>query len=114
MNEAKRGGVQAIAFAGGRWTVVEDMAEVSVALAAEDFGAHQAEAKIRRGGDVRKRDRRPETGPTGIGIELLLRAKDSVAAADATVDTRGVLVPVEVVERRFRSAAPSDRELLAC
>src|SRR5690349_22125177 len=44
--------------------------------------------------DVLLRDRIPEAGPPGAGLELRIRGEELRAARDAAVDTLGVVVPV--------------------
>ena len=58
-------------------------------------------------------DRRPKTRPTGIRIKLLLRTEHRIAAAHASINPRCMIVPVEIMKRRFRSLAPSHIKLLA-
>ena len=77
------------------------MAEVGVTLATENFNAFDAEAEIAGGDDVLRGNGRGEAGPAGAGFEFILRRKDGVAAADATVETGAVFIPIEVVERVF-------------
>src|SRR5947209_1252521 len=50
--QLERGGIDAIAQAGGGWTVVEYVAQVSVARGAQRFGAPHPEAVVRLGADV--------------------------------------------------------------
>lgn len=73
--ELEGGGIDAVAQLRRRWTVVEQMAEVGATPAAHHFYPAHKEAMILFGFDILPRGRRPETGPTGAGIELRLRVK---------------------------------------
>jgi len=71
--------------------VVEDMAEVGVAEAAGDFVARHAETVVGGDKNVFLGDRRPETGPAGAGFEFCGRREKGVVAADAAIESLGVI-----------------------
>ncbi len=110
MNETQRRGIQTIAFPGGRRPIVEHVAQMRIALAAANFRPFQAEARIVAGDDIFGGNRSPETRPAGVGIEFLLRTKQRIAAANTTIDTGGVLVPIKIVERIFGGLPASSLE----
>ena len=68
--EVQRGGVYAEAFAGGLGTVVENVAQVSVAAATEDLGPLHAGAVVRFALYMFFFNRHREAGPTTAGVEL--------------------------------------------
>src|SRR5690348_8456833 len=80
------------AFVGG--AVVEDVAEVGVAVLADDLGAAHEEAVVRPQFDVLEVGRLGEAGPAGAGVELGVRGEELGAAADTSVHPVGLLVPV--------------------
>src|SRR4051794_29240940 len=61
--------------------------------------------------DVR-RDRRPETGPTGARIEFLVRTEERRAAAYTAIDAALVIVPVATGVGDLGAALPRDSKLL--
>ena len=63
--ESQRNAVHAIAQAGGLWSIIEDMAEMSAAARAMDFGA----AKITRC-QHGPSQRLPEARPAGAAFKL--------------------------------------------
>src|SRR5208337_1451914 len=86
--------VHAVAQAGGLGAVVEDVAQVRVALGAQHFVAGHTDAAVGLVLHVLLGDRLPEAGPAGAGVELGRRAEQRVLAADAAEDPLGVQVPV--------------------
>jgi hypothetical protein len=92
--KAERGGVDAVAQAGGRGAVVEDVGQVGVALAAQRLGAAHEQAVIGLGAHVLRGGRRPETRPAGTGLKLFVAAEQGVAAAHAAIHTGFVIIPV--------------------
>jgi len=70
------------------------VAQVGVALGAQNFGALHQEAVVGFGGDVLFRRGRRETGPSAAGIELLVGAEQFGTAADTTIHPGLVIVPV--------------------
>src|SRR5690242_15299478 len=78
--EIQRQTVDAVAQAGGRRAVVEDMAEMPAAAPAVDFGALHDECVVRSGSD-RIRQGLPEARPACAGFEFRLgRIKGKIAA----------------------------------
>ena len=104
-DEAQSGFVDAIAESGGRRAVVEHVAQVGVAQAAQDFGAVHEEAVVGLGVDVFGGDGRGVAGPAGAGIELGGGAEERVAAADAAVESGGFRLIVGAGEGRVGGAA---------
>src|SRR5271166_1485381 len=90
------------------------MAEVGGAIGAQHPRALPEETHGGLGSDVVFRNRRPETGPARARIELLLRAEQRVAAADATVNSllRSDF-PITAGVSEFGSGVTGDRERLA-
>jgi hypothetical protein len=85
--------VHAVAEAGGRWSVVEDVPQVGVALATGNCGAFHAERVITSLDDVLLGDGLVEAGPASSGIELGVGVKEGVVAADAAKDSVVVEIP---------------------
>ena len=69
-DEDQGGGVHAVAQSRRLRTVIEDVAEVRVAFAAQDFGALHEERSIANGANVLGSYWRPEARPSGVRIEL--------------------------------------------
>src|SRR5215207_6244709 len=105
--------VDAVALAAlvGR-TVVEDVAEVGVAVLADDLGAAHEEAVVRPQLDVLEVGRLGEAGPAGAGVELGVGGEQLGAAADAAVHALRLLVPVGTGERPLGAGLAGDLELL--
>src|SRR5947209_3696892 len=70
-DEAERRGVHAVALAGRRRTVIEDVSEVRVRVLRADFGAGHEELAIRLRHDVRRLERLRKAGPAGAALELI-------------------------------------------
>jgi len=70
LDEGQGGGVHAVTQAGGTRAVVEDVAEMGVALGTLHLIANHTEADIAIGLDVLLGDRLPEAGPAGARVEL--------------------------------------------
>src|SRR5262249_40787391 len=66
-------GVHAVALAGRRGPVVEDVPQMAAAVLAVHFGPGHEEAAVRLGVDAVVRERLPEARPAGAGIELRFR-----------------------------------------
>src|SRR5207245_2804075 len=84
--------------AGRGGAVVEDVAEVGVAVRGADLGARVAEQVIRARADVRGVERTGEARPAGARLELVGRAEEGLAGDDVDVDPRGVIVPEGAAE----------------
>ena len=93
--ELERGGVEAVAQAGGLRAVLEDVAEVRAAAGAVDLVAHHAVAVVALRADVHRVDGGVEAGPAGARVELVLAREERQAAHDARV--RALLVVVQEV-----------------
>src|SRR5476649_609979 len=109
--ESQRRRIDAVAQAGRRWPVFKHVAQVRVALAAQRFHAFHEQAGIGLGADVFLGGRRPETRPAGAGLELFLRPEQRIAAADAAVHARLMVVPITSRERPLRALLAGYREL---
>ena len=70
----------------GRWPVIEDMAQVRIALPAPDFDAPHSVGAVGFRLDVFVRDRRPETRPSGAGLELRIGTEQRTATADTAIE----------------------------
>ena len=79
--EVERAGVDAVAQAGRLGAVVEDVAEVGVAAAADDFGAAHEEAVVGLGLDGVVDRLVEEARPAGAGVELGARSRTARLAA---------------------------------
>ena len=100
--------IHAVAQAGRRRPVVEDVAQVGIAAAAQRLDANHAEAAVLALHDVGGGDRLPEARPAGAGIELGGRVEQGGVAADAAVHAAGMVVVVGAAERAFGTAAAGD------
>src|SRR5438270_4409714 len=108
-NEAKRSGVDAITHpALISWAVVEEMAEMRIAVAAADFGAFHSERAVRFFGDVALRDRLGETGPAAPAVELIERCEKRFATDNIDINAGPMIVPILISKRRFGPALLSD------
>src|ERR1035438_6387282 len=92
--ETQRGGVDAIALAGGCGAVGKQVAQVRVAFAAQHLGALHEEAPVGFSADVLVRRRRGKARPSGAGIELVAGEEQLRSAARAAVHPRFVIVPI--------------------
>src|SRR5207248_426081 len=101
-NEAQRGGVDAVAHARRRGAIVEEMAQVGIAVRGPHLGSLHEERAVGLLGDVRRLERSREAGPPGAGLELVERAEQRLPRYHVHVDAGPVVVPVLVVERRLR------------
>src|SRR5262245_1948542 len=92
--EGQRAGVDAVALPGRGRPVVEDVAQVATAAAADHLGAAHEQAVVRPQLD-RLGDRGlVEARPPGARVELGVRAEQLAAAAGAPVEAVGVVVDV--------------------
>src|ERR1017187_3540914 len=112
--EAERGGVDAIALAGGRRAVGKQVAQMRVALAAQHLGALHEEALVGFGGDVLFRRRRGKARPSRAGIEFVAGKEQLRSAARAAVHTRFVIVPIAPSEGALGTLLARYRELFGC
>src|SRR6056297_625690 len=79
--EIERDPVDAVAFAGRLGAVVEDVAEVALAVATDDLRAGAAEAVVGSGFDGVAVGRIVETRPAGAGAVLRIAGEQDLAAA---------------------------------
>src|SRR2546428_9653138 len=100
-NEPQRGRVHAVALAGRRRPVVEDVPEVRVGVRGADLGARREEPAVLPLADVPGLERSREARPARPGLVLVERAEDRLARDDVDVDAGPVVVPVFVVEGRL-------------
>src|SRR5579864_8114647 len=75
-------------------SVVEDVAEVRVALGASDCGPKHAEHGVPNLAHVFGGNGSPEAGPAGSGIKLGVGAEKRIVAADAAINSFFVQVPI--------------------
>src|SRR4051794_20377434 len=89
--EHQRDAVHAVALAGRRRAVVEHVTEMAAAAAAMHFRARDAERAVFAGrhGVI---ERRPETRPAGVAIELGVRREQVEPAPGATERASAMLV----------------------
>src|ERR1700761_882075 len=80
--EGHRDAIHAIAQTGRRWSIVEHVAEVASASAAQNFGANHAQAGI-WAFEHRVVDGLPEARPSGATVELGFRGVEVQRAARA-------------------------------
>src|SRR5215831_3245023 len=92
--ERQRAGVDAVPVAGLRGPVVEDMAQVTAAAAADDLGAPHEQAVVRAQFDRLGDTGLVEAGPPGARVELGVGAEQLAPAACAPVEAVGVVVDV--------------------
>ena len=87
-------GIHAIAFAGRRRTVVEEMSEMRATAAAEDFRSVHVQGCVQLIGDRAGADGLEETWPAAGAGELGVRPEERVAAGGAVVRADAFMVPV--------------------
>ena len=111
--QLQRAAVDAVALAAlVRRAVVEDVAEVGVAVLADDLGAAHEEAVVGAQLDVLEVGRLGEAGPAGAGVELGVGGEELGAAADAAVHAGGLLVDVGAGEGALGAGLAGDLVLL--
>src|SRR5487761_2056331 len=106
--ELERGGVHAIAEAGGLGAVVEDVAQVAATAGAEDFGAGDAGRVIGTLDDAAGLDGRPEAGPAGARFEFRRGTKQRVPAGRTDINSLLVIIQQSAGEGRFRAGVAQD------
>jgi hypothetical protein len=74
-------------------TIVEDVADMSIALTAGNRGSHHAKIRISDLDNVLIRKDLPEAGPARPRIEFRRRAEERGIAAHASEESRGVDIP---------------------
>lgn len=105
------GGVDAVAEAGWRGAVFEDVAEMPVAAVADDFGSDCEEASVGLFADVVFLDWLPVTWPAGAGFVFGFGAEEGQVAGDAVVGSFFFVVPIEAGEGSFSSFSSNDSVL---
>ena len=109
---ARKHGIHAVPLAGRLRTIIKDVAQVRVAAAANDFGAGREPSAVSDLAHVVGRDRLEEARPAGAGFELRVGIKQLLAATDAAVHARFVVVPIGAGEGSLGPFFSSDFELL--
>src|SRR5690242_15372675 len=94
-------GVHAVAQAGRRGSIIEDVSEMGTAVPATSLCARHERTAVLVQREVVFIHRLKETRPAGSGVEFRCRIEQRLAAADAAIDAVGMVVPVFVIERRF-------------
>lgn len=94
-------GIDAVAQSRGGGAIREYVAKMSPTLAAQSLRAAHELTVVHGRGNRRLDHRAPETGPSGSGIELMIRVEQGVAAADAGIGACVVTVPVGARESGF-------------
>ena len=106
------GGVDAVAQSGWRRSVFEDVAEMSVATVADDFGSDCEETSVGLFADVVFLDWFPVTRPAGAGFVFGFGAEERQVAGDAVIGSLFLVVPIEAGEGAFGSFFSNDSVLL--
>jgi hypothetical protein len=109
--KAERGGIHAVAQAGGLGAVGEDVAQMRIAERAFHFGAHGAVAEIFSLVNIFTGDGGPETRPARARVKFRAGIKKRIAAGDAAIESRGVLIVERSGEGPLRGGAARDVEL---
>jgi hypothetical protein len=109
--QLQRGGIDTVTKIRRLWTVVEDMAQMSIAFAAENLGAAHKKAVVFFRGNILFGHGRRETRPTGSRVKFGIRAKEFITAAAATVNAFLVVIPVLPGKCGLCALLPSDVEL---
>src|SRR5438105_13437792 len=109
--EVERGGVDAVAQAGRVRAVRKEVAQMSAAMAAGDFGAPHTQRVVFLCRDVALRDDVVEAGPASPRLELRARIEKRFVADDAAIGPLAVVVPVRPGERRLRTRLLGHRGL---
>src|SRR5207249_10351522 len=85
-NEPQRGRVHAVALAGRRRPVVEDVPQVRVGVRGADLGARREEPAVLPLANVPELERSREVRPARPGLVLVGRAEDRLARDDVGVE----------------------------
>src|SRR5690242_18040073 len=110
--ERQRARVDAVPLAGRLGAVVEHVAKVAAAAAADDLGAPHEQAVVRPQFDRLGDGGLVEAGPPGARVELGVRAEQLGAAAGAPVEAVPVVVDVLSGERHLCVRPAQDVVLL--
>jgi len=101
-------GVDAIAQTGGGRTVVKDVAKVRVAFGTGDFDASHSKTQVFDLVDALGIYDIKETGPSAMGIELLIRAEEFGIATYAAIEAFIVAIPIHTRKSAFSAFLASD------
>ena len=85
--------VHAVPQPGWLWPVIENMAEMGVASAADDLGPFHEQRIVRHFRNIFRGNRFPEAWPSSPRFILLFRTEQIVAAADTAVDALFMIIP---------------------
>src|SRR5260370_3278096 len=88
--ELERQPIHAITQPGRFWTVLEDMAKMSIAPRAQNLSAGFSQAVVSSFPDVSFGYRRPKAGPASVRLELSLRTQQRKLTPDPA--QRAVLI----------------------
>lgn len=111
-SQVNRSGVDAKPQAGRFRAVFEDVPQMSIAAAADCFGADHAMARITLQFDILRINGLPIARPTRTGMIFCFGAEERLAAADANVRSLRLRVLILAAERWLSSLLPRDVELL--
>src|ERR1700683_5061318 len=100
-HQVQGGGIYAEAKARGLRAVVEDVAQMSFAAAANHFLAGHAVAAVGFRADTVFPSGLPEAGPAGAGMEFRVRSEKRLSAANANVRARRFRIHIRPRERRL-------------
>lgn len=114
LDEFQRCRIDAVAKSGWIGSIIKDVTEVRVALAAHDFRPNHPVAVIRFTFDVLLRRWRPEAGPAGTRFKFCFRAEQWLPAAYAHVCPGIVVVPIFARERALSPLFSRDFKLQRC
>src|ERR1700733_9533716 len=99
LREFHRRRIHAVAQAGRLRAVVEHMTQMGVAALAGNGRTIHSEGAVAYLRDIDRRDRLPEAGPPGAGIELGVRIVERRVAANAAEQAIGFQIPGRARER---------------
>jgi hypothetical protein len=85
---------------------------MGIAAGATDFSAAHEEGPVGMLADRAFLDRSPEARPAGTGIELGIGREQRLAAADAGIHARALLVPIGAGEGALRAVLTRNMKLL--
>jgi hypothetical protein len=96
-DEAQSGGIHTIAEAAGRRAIIEDVAQVGVAVLAANLGAYAEQAAVFPGDNVAGLQGFGKAGPPGAGVILVQGAEQRLARDDIHVNALPVLAALRVI-----------------
>ena len=107
-DETHRRGVHAVAQAGRRGAVLENVAEVGVGVFRANFGADHEELAIALRDHVLRLERAREARPAGSGVVFVERREERLTRNDVDVNARLLVVPVFVTKSRLGTVVLRD------